>query len=136
MKSKYFKITELVDKETYSIRGELAWELIDNHLIITIDKLKEKFSKGTITINSWMWNGDREWSGLRTTKSPDYSKYSQHTFGRAIDCIFSDYTTKEVREYIINNKEEFPFVKGIEIASWLHIDVRNTIDEEVKIFKP
>jgi hypothetical protein len=136
MISKYFVIEELVDKATYEARCQLAWELIDPRLITFIDKLKAKFPNGTCTVNNWKWGGDRQWSGLRTPESPYYSKYSQHTFGRAIDCIFSDYTTKEVREYIIKYQEDFPEVKGVEIAGWCHFDLRNTVDDKLKVFKP
>ncbi len=79
-----------------------------------------------MTINNYHWNGDRQWSGLRTHASMYYSETSQHSFGRAIDAVFSDYTAEEVRLYIRNNLGFFPYIKGIEDdVKWLHIDVRN-----------
>lgn len=135
MKSKYFKIQELVSKETYNARGERAWQLIDPYLIMTIDKLKEVFPKGTITINNWLWGGDRNESGLRVHGMKHYSPYSMHSFGKAIDAIFSHYKTEEVRQHIIDNPKEFPYIKGIELGvSWLHIDTRNL--DEVLAFYP
>lgn len=135
MISKHFKIYELVDKETYKIRGERAWELISPLLIESIDKIKERFPKGTMTINNWYWKGNRSWSGIRTKESSYYSAYSQHTFGNAIDAVFSEYSAEEVRKDIINNPDIYPHIKGIETdISWLHIDVRNR--ETVSIFKP
>lgn len=135
MISKYFKIYELVDKATYKERGEKAWELISPALIESIDKIKERFPEGSMTINTYFWEGIRNWSGIRTKESPDYSKYSQHTFGNAIDAIFSDYSAEEIRQDIIKNPDIYPHIKGIETdISWLHIDVRNR--ETVAIFKP
>lgn len=134
MASKHFRIEELVPQHIFDAKGERAWETIDSRLVATIDAIKDRFPKGTMTINNWFWHGDREWSGLRTSDSPYYSWTSQHTFGRAIDAVFSAYDTEEVRQYIIDNPDEFPYVKGIELGtSWLHVDVRNC--DIIKKFK-
>jgi len=132
---KYFKIEELVSKETFDlIKEDTLWKLFDAKLLVTIDALKEKFPEGTMSINTWKWQGDRNQSGLRTKNSKYYSPTSQHSVGRAVDCVFSDYETEEVRQYIINNPKKFPYIKGIEKGvSWLHIDVRSS--DRVVIFK-
>ena len=94
------------------------------------------FPEGTIIINNWLWDGDREWSGLRTPKSSYYSTYSQHTYGRAFDLVFSDYTAEEVREYILANQILFPHINRLEDdVSWLHFDLANTGEEEIQTFK-
>ena len=135
MRSKYFDISELVPKHMYNMRGNKNWRFIDERLISTIDTLKEHFSSGTMTINNYKWGGDREWSGLRTSQSPDYSPTSMHSFGKAIDCIFSHYSAEEVRLYILSNKGFFPYIRGMEdTVSWLHVDVRN--EDELKLFQP
>ena len=137
MKSKHFKIQELVPEHIYKARGEKSWELLDEKLLKTIDTLKEQFPKGSMTINNWLWGGNRNWSGLRTPDSPDYSETSQHTFGRAADMKFSAYDEADVRKFIINNPEMFPYVKGIEDfkgMTWVHIDVRNTLNDTVSLF--
>jgi len=136
MISNSFKIQELVPKHIYEERGDRSWELIDARLIETIDTLKAIFSKGTITINNWLWDGNRNWSCLRTPASPDYSETSQHTFGRAVDMKFSAYDEAYVRNYIIQHPDEFPYVNGIEDfkgMTWVHVDVRNS--DTVKVFK-
>ena len=131
MISKYFKAHELVPPNIYINFGESSFKFMNKELIMTIDMIKEKFNKGTMTINDYKWKGDRQFSGLRTTDSPDYSHTSQHSLGNAIDCIFSDYTAEEVRTYILANLNEFPYIKGIELdVSWLHIDCRNTLTLE------
>jgi len=126
-----FRIEELVPKQVYEDLGEEAWELVAKELKLSIMAIKLAFPEGTMTINNWVWGGNRQWSGLRTPDSPYYSKTSQHTLDfedrvfRAIDAVFSHYETEEVRQYIIDNPEEFPFIKGIELdVSWLHIDTR------------
>lgn len=134
MKSKYFKVHELVPKKMYEKYGEKAWRYVDVRLIEMIDKLKEHFNLGTMTINNYFWNGDREWSGIRTPDSPNYSYGSQHSFANAFDIVFSHYSAEEVRNYIIDNPHEFQYIKGMELeVSWLHIDVRN--EDEIVLFR-
>ena len=126
MKSKSFIIEELVPRSVYNLRGDSSWELIDERLIETIDIIKERFPKGRLTINNWKWNGPRQWSGLRTKDSAEYSPTSQHSLGKAIDAVFSEYSAEEIREDIIKNPEIYKHITGIEHSvSWLHIDVRN-----------
>ncbi len=135
MKSKSFKIHELVPRKMYNQYGEKAWRYVDVRLIETIDKLKEIFNQGTMTINNYGFGGNREWSGIRTPDSKWYSYGSQHSFANAFDIVFSAYEADVVRQYIIDNPEEFPHIKGIEMGiSWVHIDVRN--EDEVQLFYP
>ena len=134
MKSKYFKVHELVPKKMYEKYGEKSWRYVDVRLIETIDKLKEHFNLGTMTINNYFWNGSREWSGIRTPDSPNYSYGSQHSFANAFDIVFSHYSAEEVRNYIIDNPHEFQYIKGMELeVSWLHIDVRN--EDKIVLFR-
>ena len=126
MKSKHFKIHELVPRKMYEKYGEKAWRYVDVRLIETIDKLKEHFNLGTMTINNYYWGGSREWSGIRTPDSPNYSYGSQHSYANAFDVVFSHYSAEEVRHYIINNRDLFPHINGLELGvSWVHLDVRN-----------
>ena len=129
MKSKHFKIHELVPRKMYEKYGEKAWRYVDPGLIEAIDILKEEFSEGTITINNYAFGGSREWSGLRTPDCDVYSYGSMHSFGKAFDMVFSKYSSNAVRDYIIKNKDKFPAIKGIELGvSWVHIDSRNEND--------
>ena len=130
-KCRHFRIQELVDRETFNIRGERAWELLDDRALVALDDVRDGL--GPTTVNNWHIGGDREWSGLRTVKSPYYSPYSQHSFGRAFDCVFRDVTAEEARRYIVDKAPEF--ITAIEMnVSWLHFDVRNT--KKLKKFSP
>jgi len=131
---KHFKIQELVPPHIYDKRGDKAWELLDERALITLDHLRDHFGVA-ITINNWLWGGDRKWSGLRTPDSPHYSETSQHSYGRAFDCLFQGLDTQTVRTEIINNKDIFGFITGIELGvSWLHFDCRNC--QPIKAFYP
>ena len=80
-KCKHFKIQELVSKQVYKDRGQKAWQLLDIHLLMTIDNLRN--NHGRIIVNDWHRGGKNESRGLRTPDSPHYSTYSQHRFNRA-----------------------------------------------------
>lgn len=140
-KPKYFSIKEYVPPQVYADRGERAWELLDDRLLMTDDALRERY--GRIIINNWhsprlikICGGDvRSWSGLRTEESPYGSEYSQHRFGRASDKLFLDTHIDVVRNDILLHQDEFPYINFIELkTSWLHSDTRNC--ERIKIYTP
>jgi len=131
----HFKIHELVPPSVYQSRGDKAWELLDDRLLITLDRLRERY--GSITVNNWHWGKSRESSGLRVKGSSYYSPYSQHTFGRAADCLFASITAEEVRQDILANPDDpdFELIGSIELGvSWLHFDVRNC--GRIKTYNP
>jgi len=138
MKSTKFKIEELVPLRLINlIHKDLLWKLIDDDIIIAIDKIKEVFPKGSMSINTYLWSGNRTQSGVRTKNSEYYSETSQHSLGKAIDCVFGNYSTDEVREYILANQDEFPTIGGVELGtSWLHIDVRPRRNGKIITFTP
>jgi hypothetical protein len=134
-KCEHFAIHELVPPQVYRDRKEKAWELMDERLLITLDKLRKRY--GSMTVNNYHWGKDREWSGLRTADSPYFSKYSQHSFGRAADCLFTKISSEEVRQEILANPndEDFKLIGSLELnVSWLHFDVRNC--ERIKTYSP
>lgn len=126
----HFSIQELVDRTTYTARGNKAWQLIDDRLITVIDLLRDELGK--ITINNWQWGGDRQYSGLRTKDSPHHRDYSQHSFGRAVDMIFAEYTAQEVRDWLKANANYVCSkcdIKGFTVeegVDWVHLDLRNS----------
>jgi len=126
IKSKHFKIHELVPKAMFEEYGEKAWRYVPVQLIETVDALKEYFNLGTMQINNYGFGGSREWSTLRTPDSPWYSYGSLHSYFMAVDFVCSHYSAEEVRNFIFNNMNLFPHVKGIELGvSWVHLDFRN-----------
>lgn len=109
--------------------------LLDERVIMADQRLRDHF--GSVTINNWIHDGNRQWSGLRLPQCSEYSFFSQHTWGRASDKIFKDATAEEVREYI---KEVWQLLRitCIEDAvSWVHSDVRFVNNgKELLIVKP
>ena len=129
----HFVIQELVPRAVYEARGEKAWELLDHRLLWSLDQLRKRY--GPIIINNWHLGGNREWSGLRTADSPYGSQFSQHRFGRAADCLFSEADVGTVRQDILSAPHEFPEINSVELGtSWLHFDVRNCT--RIKTYTP
>lgn len=130
IKSQHFNIREWVPPSVFEDRGEKAWMLIDPRLIVVMDSIREELD-APITINDWSWQGKRMWSGLRLPGSPYYSKYSQHSFGRAVDFLAAGYTADEVRAVIrkLFKRGKLP-VKGLRLelgVNWVHLDLANVI---------
>lgn len=127
MVAKYFDIREFVSPAVYDKYKQNAWWFIDHGLIITADRLRLIF--GPMTINDWMFGGSFRYRGLRSALDLDAPKgdFSQHRFGRAFDAHFKNATVREVREYILKNKDKFPYLGGLELdVNWLHCDTRNS----------
>jgi len=139
---KHFKVQEFVDKTTYSVRGDKSIALMDWRMLWTADAIREYFGK-PMTINNWHVGGDRYWSGVRNPKSLNFSKYSQHTFGRALDFYIAGIDSSKIRKTILDNPQEgsFQYITTLEDfdgMSWVHIDCRVLRKEQKRflIVKP
>ena len=131
----HFSIHELVPPRVFNERGEKAWELLDDRLLITLDRLRNRY--GSITVNNYYWGKEREWSGLRTSDSPFYSAFSQHSFGRAADCLFAKHTSEKIRQDILADPSDsdYEYIGSIELGvSWFHFDIRNC--DRIKTYHP
>ena len=138
-KCKHFKAHELVPPAIYDKFGERSFMFLDDRLLKLCDALREEF--GSATINNYKWGGDRVASGLRSPDSPYYSPTSQHSFGRAVDILFKDYSAERVRSVIKDDSTIWKNGTGLNSitledgVSWLHIDIRNG-KAGVNSFKP
>ena len=132
-KCKHFDIKELVDIYTYEDMKEKSWWLFDERALKTLDRLREKF--GVAIVNNWSFGGDYQFRGFRPQDYFLCVPYSQHRYGRAFDVTFKHKTAHFVRQYILEHKEEFPYITCLEMdVNWLHFDVRNV--EPIMVIKP
>jgi len=118
-------LDEYIPKELYMEyrdRPHILIGMIDKRLVTADQLLRDRF--GPVTINNWIHGGDRNWSGIRTPASPDYSGTSQHSFGRASDKLFVNATAEEVREFIRGNWQYLGIGCIEKDVSWVHSDVR------------
>lgn len=141
MKSKYFKLYELLPPSLYKNEEE-GWELIDDKLIITIDFLKELFGMDVKLIaNNWKWGGNRENCCYRSIDCTVGARMSRHKDydgdgdGEAIDLISPQISAADMRAVIDMHKDELPYPVRIEKdVTWLHIDTANKSNQKIYWF--
>jgi len=127
-KCEHFAIHELVPKHIYEKRGEKAWELLNPLMLITLDRLRERY--GSMRMNNYHWGKDDQWRGLRTPDSKYYSETSKHSQGNAADPIFSKVTAEQVRQDMEDHPDWdcFEFITEIELGiSWFHFACSNCV---------
>ena len=133
----YFSIKEFVDKETYQRFGAKSVWFIDKDLIAQMNQLRELFGR-RITINTWANGGRFQWRGFRTPDSPVYTKYSSHSFGRAVDFDVEGLSAPQARKQIIQwYREGILISKSVNLeveVNWVHLDIRN--GEGLRTFRP
>lgn len=131
----YFKTSEFVPDKVYKERGEAALELMDGRIVEAMEKLRE-WSGRPMTVNSR--TEGRNWSGLRTPECPQFSPYSQHTFGRAVDSVASTPPELFHKKIIEDGELGGKLITFIEIGiGWLHIDCRDNRDgSRLKLWCP
>lgn len=137
--SKNFHLDEFLDRRTYlEEKPHHRTRFIRSTMISTAQKLAQTF--GTTIINNWAYTKtpvERQWSGYRSPLSDYYSRTSAHSFGEAIDCVFTQVTAQEAREYILKNRDAFPFISRLEKdVEWLHVDGLYTGQYSIVEFEP
>ena len=147
MKSKYFKIQELVSKAVYEKYGEKSWEFIDERLIKTLDLLREHFN-APITINNYKWGGNLTQRGIRCIECrlvkerlEEGRPYaSTHYTFQALDINVKGWSAKDVYEEILKNQKKFKHIKRMEniayTPTWTHIDNKDVGKTGIYIFNP
>jgi hypothetical protein len=136
-KCKYFKIQELVDKETYQKYGEGAWMHFNPIALKTLDGIREYFGK-SITVNNWDTGGNMDSRGFRSPNDNTGSRWGFHPKGNAFDFSVEGMTADSVRAEIIKHQNEPPFdeITALEInVTWAHIDFRNIDCDKIYLFK-
>ena len=133
---KYFKIEEIIDRETFETLGEEAWQLFNTDALIALDDLRE-FLNTSITVNDWARGGSMQWRGYRSNKCPIGAKLSQHRKGNAFDCTVKGYSAQEARSVILAHQDD-PLLKRItrmeDKVSWLHFDLMELPPNKERIY--
>jgi len=129
----YFIIQELVDSTVYEKYGEIAWKFIDDRLLECLLIVRQELGV-PISVNNWFYGGNFTQRGLRHNMSPlvsskDKLYLSAHIFGKAVDFDVSGMTAVEVRKWIVDNPQKFPYKIRLERnlggkpITWVHLDI-------------
>jgi len=138
----HFSIYELTPPEMGSLiqkKGPYwAWSnLFDERLLITMDYLRTQW--GRMVVNDWHNGGRIRYRGFRPNGCDVGADYSQHRFGRAVDMIPIDMSVSAIRDDILYHQDSprYHHIGGLELdVDWLHIDVRQRINDKILAFKP
>lgn len=152
-KESNFKLQEFVPRRVYEYFGKNAIWCVDFDLIRLAQYMREYFNE-SMTINNWHTGGKFQYRGFRpdvfyyekqtdgSYKSKRKGKYSQHRYGRALDCNLSKTSPDEMREEIMRNEEMWLKVglttieDGRFAPTWFHGDMRNTGKSTIFVVKP
>ena len=146
---KHFQPYELVDKETYSQKGDSCLDLFTPRVLTAMDNVWDFFfqrhGECKITINDWYWGGQFQWRGWRTEAEADlllhlppgtHPGQEQHAAGDAFDYDIKGMTAQEVRDVIVANQDD-PLLVGITRleagTSWVHMDCKVLIAPQTRI---
>jgi hypothetical protein len=134
----YFSLDELVCPDVFHKYGEVAWTFFDPRLMITIEMLRTRLNR-SIHVNNWHHGGEFTQRGFRCNlcslvKNAKGIYVSAHMTGQAIDFDVDGMVSEEVRQYIITNKNLWPYPLRLERSvSWVHLDTRGGV-EKVTLF--
>lgn len=129
----YFDLQEIVCPEVYKKYGQLAWLFFDPRLLATMLALRQRLNKA-IYVNNWKEGGSDTQKGLRCILCALVQKViidkilymSEHMEGQAWDFQVEGLHAEEVRQYIITNKNLWPYPIRLEAdVSWVHMGTRN-----------
>lgn len=133
--NKYFNVDELVSKEVYELLGDNAIKLIDTRLLKVIEEIRELLGVPLIC-NNWMHGGSRNNCGYRDLNCTIGASKSAHKDGMAADLISVKMSAADMRKKILANKDKISYPIRIEDdVTWLHVDVRNTKNDSIYLFK-
>ncbi len=132
---KYFRPEEFVPPEVFKQLGEKSLLVMDYRILKTADTLRDTFGK--ITINNWVFGGQRRYSGFRHATCVIGAVWSQHRFGRGIDALTEKCTPDEARKEILAHPDHFPYITVMEDkVEWLHVDCRAIAGSNIILIQP
>ena len=145
---KHFILQELVDKKTWQKYGKKAWEFLDPRALFSLDgiwELVNKKKRCCVYVNTWYWDGDRQWSGFRPFFCPIGTDNSPHRRGCAYDLVVEGIEAEDVRAEIMKYQFvdwQLKYITRLEQKqdgkpiSWVHFDCVNIDKREggIKLF--
>lgn len=126
----WFRLEEVVCPHVFNKFGYFAWSFFDDRSLRTMNMIRQKVGK-TITINTWIYGGEFSQRGLRciqcslvkTATNEGRVYCSPHIRGCAFDFDIKGLTAEESRQWIIKNKELWPWPIRLEKdVNWVHLD--------------
>ncbi len=139
--SEHFYYHEFFSRGIWSANNETQLKrLLDSRIIPIMERLRTGLNR-PIFVNNWKWGGPSQYRGFRPFSTSVGARYSQHKFGRAVDFSVRGLTANQVRQYILDNEQEFlgmgltRLEDGRDATSWIHFDVSWTGLDRIYVFR-
>ena len=140
-----FVVEEFVPRYIYDDFGDSAIQFIDIRILKIVFELKEDLGI-SMTANNYVFGGRKHYRGFRP-KSAEVKGSNPETSQHyklpctAIDLVFKGMTAYEVQKHILENKAKYMAlgltrIENAKHRSWLHIDVKQTGLDSIKVFNP
>ena len=135
----YFELNELVCPDVLHSYGETAWSFFDSRLLTTLEMIRTRLNR-PIIINNYHDGGKYTQRGFRCNlcdlvKNAKGIYVSAHMTGQAVDFDVEGCISSEIRDYIIKNKNIWPYPIRLEAGvSWCHLDTRGNTLQKVTLF--
>jgi hypothetical protein len=132
---KHFIIKELIPPETYAAEGDASLLHIDERILVTLDQVRD-FYGVAVTVNNWHRSGNFKYRGYRPSTCEVGATHSMHRLGQAVDFDVHGRRADQVRAELRQNYQRFPFIRRMEDGvSWVHIDLKETGENGIQLFK-
>ena len=134
---KYFNIKELVCNNTYNKFGDASWQFLDTKLLHTLLVLRtEIFQTPMVTNYAGHYQRGLRCNMCDLVKSKDKVYLSAHILGKAVDVSMKTITGAQARQLVKKYQDKLPYPVRIEKdVNWLHIDVRDTYNNNLKVIE-
>jgi len=139
--SNNFILQEFVNPDIYNhpAIGARCIDWLNCELIPTVQLLRDEM--GPLLINDWEWGGNYVDSGLRVFNDNQYSQFSSHKGGNAVDIKPQKVSCAELYYRILNNQHKYPHISRLEnieyTPTWVHVEVSSSIRMgEITVFNP
>ena len=134
---RWFEPWEFVPPAVLEAHGETrALMVMDYRMLKTADALRAHFGV-PVTVNNYKWGGKNKYRGFRPANCTVGAQWSQHKYGRALDCTIHGITAQEARTEIVREAQHFPYITRMEDeVDWLHVDCMAVVGSGIWLFKP
>lgn len=134
---KYFQVSELVCRHTFSQWGERSWQFLDTAYLHNLLVIRRDILQAPMICN----HDGAEQRGLRCNrcelvKEKTRAYLSSHVLGKAGDFTVKGLTAQEARSRIRNNADRLPYPLRMEGGvNWLHIDTLPQFGVTAKVYE-
>jgi hypothetical protein len=127
IRSEFFRIEELVPKDTFKSLGDGAWKLFDPRVLKGIDLIRSEWGL-PLNANDYVFGGRSQYRGWRPMDCKTGVKNSAHKYGLAVDLVPKS-DVESLWELVYNSAaiHGATEIEALELTpSWVHVSWRGS----------